>query len=39
MEIFVLVMFVLIEISQGFKTFLVYLKVLLENHFKLLSIS
>jgi hypothetical protein len=32
-------MFVLIEISQGFKTFLVYLKVLLENHFKLLSIS
>jgi hypothetical protein len=34
-EIFVLVIFVLIEISQGFKTFLIYLKVLLENHFKL----
>jgi hypothetical protein len=30
---------VMIEISQGFKTFWVYLKVLLENHFKLLFIS
>jgi hypothetical protein len=33
-EIFAFVLLEMIEISQGFKTFLVYLKALLENYFK-----